>query len=170
MGRPRTVVAEAATAAGSAWTAVARSARRPEWHSVDPSDRRAVAGPARSLSVVSDLPSPVPTVGGQRHVAGRAERPGRRPARARRLGPQRDLHRRLLCQRKKKGLHVGKTKRGKGTKIMAIADRAGLPVAITIASASPHETTLVEQTLNASFLPDNPARLIGDAAYDSDGL
>ncbi len=53
---------------------------------------------------------------------------------------------------------------------MAIADRAGLPVAITIASASPHETRLVAQTLNASFLPDNPLRLIGDAAYDSDGL
>jgi transposase len=53
---------------------------------------------------------------------------------------------------------------------MAIADRAGLPVAITIASASPHETQLVAQTLNASFLPDNPVRLIGDAAYDSDGL
>ena len=53
---------------------------------------------------------------------------------------------------------------------MALADRAGLPVAITIASASPHETTLVSQTLNASFLPDNPSRIIGDAAYDSDGL
>ena len=53
---------------------------------------------------------------------------------------------------------------------MVIADRAGLPVALTIASASPHETTLVEQTLNASFLPENPHRLIGDAAYDSDGL
>jgi transposase len=53
---------------------------------------------------------------------------------------------------------------------MALADRAGLPVAITIASASPHETQLVEQTLNASFLPDNPVRIIGDAAYDSDPL
>lgn len=53
---------------------------------------------------------------------------------------------------------------------MAIADRAGLPIAITIASASPHETQLVAQTLNAGFLPDNPSRLIGDAAYDSDGL
>lgn len=53
---------------------------------------------------------------------------------------------------------------------MAIADRAGLPLAITIASASPHETRLVAQTLNASFLADNPLRLIGDAAYDSDGL
>jgi transposase len=53
---------------------------------------------------------------------------------------------------------------------MAIADRAGLPVAITIASASPHETQLVDQTLTARFVVDLPARLIGDAAYDSDGL
>jgi transposase len=53
---------------------------------------------------------------------------------------------------------------------MAIADGAGLPLAITIASASPHETQLVEQTLNASVLPDNPERLIGDAAHDSDAL
>jgi transposase len=53
---------------------------------------------------------------------------------------------------------------------MAIADGAGLPLAITIASASPHETTLVDQTLNASFLAETPERLIGDAAYDSDGL
>ncbi len=55
---------------------------------------------------------------------------------------------------------------------MAIADRAGLPVAIAIAiaSASPHEVTLVEATLNASFLPDNPQRLIADTAYDSDPL
>ncbi len=65
---------------------------------------------------------------------------------------------------------MGKTKRGKGTKIMALADRAGLPVAVTIASASPHETRLVEQTLKASFLPENPDRIIGDAAYDSDPL
>lgn len=53
---------------------------------------------------------------------------------------------------------------------MAIADRAGLPIAATIASASPHEVTLVPQTLNASFLSENPACLIGDAAYDSDPL
>ena len=53
---------------------------------------------------------------------------------------------------------------------MVIADRSGLPVALTIASASPHETTLVAQTLNACFLPENPTRLIGDAAYDSDAL
>ena len=53
---------------------------------------------------------------------------------------------------------------------MAIADRSGLPVAIGIASASPHEVTLVEETIDNGFLAATPARLIGDRAYDSDGL
>jgi hypothetical protein len=34
---------------------------------------------------------------------------------------------------------VGKSKRGKGTKIMTIVDGHGLPIGIRIASASPHE-------------------------------
>ncbi len=53
---------------------------------------------------------------------------------------------------------------------MAIADRSGLPVAIGIASASPHEVTLVEETIDNGFLAAAPERLIGDRAYDSDGL
>jgi transposase len=65
---------------------------------------------------------------------------------------------------------VGKTKRGKGTKIMAIADCHGLPVAVCIESASPHEVKLVQKTAAEMLLPDAPAHLIGDAAYDSDGL
>jgi transposase len=65
---------------------------------------------------------------------------------------------------------VGKTKRGKGTKVMAVADGSGLPVAICAASATPHESKLVGQTLEARFVEDKPERLIGDKAYDSDGL
>ena len=54
---------------------------------------------------------------------------------------------------------------------MAVADRAGLPVAVHIASASPHEVTLVEETVSQCFVTDeNPARLIGDKAYDGDSL
>lgn len=53
---------------------------------------------------------------------------------------------------------------------MAVADGAGLPLAVSIASASPHEVTLVDATLDASFAPALPDRLIGDKAYDSDGL
>ena len=65
---------------------------------------------------------------------------------------------------------VGKTKRGKGTKIMAISEKSGLPLAIDVASASPHETKLVFKTLEKLFVSDLPHRLIGDKAYDSDGL
>jgi transposase len=53
---------------------------------------------------------------------------------------------------------------------MAIADRAGLPVACGIASASPHEVTLVEETIDNGFLEHAPDRLIGDKAYDSNRL
>ena len=65
---------------------------------------------------------------------------------------------------------MGKTKRGKGTKLMAVADRSGLPLAVHTASASPHEVTLVEETLGACFVPGKPERLVGDRAYDSDPL
>ena len=65
---------------------------------------------------------------------------------------------------------MGPTKRGKGSKLMAVADRHGLPVAVDVASASPAEVKLVISTLEARFLPDLPERLIGDRAYDSDPL
>ncbi len=65
---------------------------------------------------------------------------------------------------------MGKTKRGKGTKLMAVADRAGLPLAVHATSASPHEVTLVEPTLTSRFIDDSPQRLVGDRAYDSDPL
>ena len=53
---------------------------------------------------------------------------------------------------------------------MAVADAAGLPLAIHVASASPHEVTLVEATLDRCFSNELPKRLIGDKAYDSDKL
>jgi transposase len=65
---------------------------------------------------------------------------------------------------------VGPTKRGKGTKIMGIADSHGLPLAIFTESASPAEVTLVERAVQERFLTDAPQRLIGDKAYDSDKL
>lgn len=53
---------------------------------------------------------------------------------------------------------------------MAVSDRAGLPVALVVASASPHEVTLVERTLDARLVDALPTTLIGDRAYDSDPL
>ena len=55
-------------------------------------------------------------------------------------------------------------------KFMAIADASGLPVSICTSSASPHEVTLVQQTLDARFVDTLPERLVGDRSYDSDPL
>jgi transposase len=67
-------------------------------------------------------------------------------------------------------IKIGKTKRGKGTKIMAVADRHGLPVAVCIESATPHEVKLALPTLIQIVIPEAPQNLIGDNAYDSDKL
>ena len=53
---------------------------------------------------------------------------------------------------------------------MAVADRHGLPIAVGIASGERHETKLVLETLDARFVKDLPEKLIGDRAYDSNGL
>ncbi len=53
---------------------------------------------------------------------------------------------------------------------MAVADRAGFPVAVHTESASPHEVRLVGKTLLERFTDSAPERLIGDKAYDSDPL
>ena len=65
---------------------------------------------------------------------------------------------------------MGKTKRGKGTKLMALADGSGLPLSVRAASASPHEVTLVGDVLDGRIVSEKPERLIGDRAYDSDPL
>lgn len=70
----------------------------------------------------------------------------------------------------KRGLCVGKTKRGKGTKIMVLIDGHGTPTAAEIASASPAEVTLIEPLLDKRVLRRKPPRLIYDKAADSDPL
>jgi transposase len=70
----------------------------------------------------------------------------------------------------KRGGMVGSTKKGKGTKIMAITDSNGLPIGVEIESAQPHEVTLVTTAIKSIVLTRNIGCLIGDKAYDSDSL
>ena len=65
---------------------------------------------------------------------------------------------------------MGKTKLGKGTKLMVIADATGIPLAVHTNDASPHEVTLVEATLDETLTLGRPRCLVGDRAYDSDAL
>ena len=53
---------------------------------------------------------------------------------------------------------------------MVVADFNGFPLAAHTTSAAPHEVTLVGDTLSSRFTHEQPRRLIGDRAYDSDPL
>jgi len=149
---------------------VERPTRCAQRHSLDLAYGSPLEGHARALSAIPDVPSALPTVGPERRARKRLASAGQRSGGTRRIRPPRELHRRFIRVGEKRGPCVGKTKRGKGTKIMAIADGAGLPISVWIASASPHEITLVEPTLDQMFVTKVPPKLIGDKAYDSDGL
>ncbi len=53
---------------------------------------------------------------------------------------------------------------------MAITDAGGVVLSARIESASHHEVTLAEKTLEDRFVDELPEKLIGDRAYDSDPL
>ena len=143
---------------------------RSQWDSLDLANRSAVGGFAKAIWEPSNGSSEVPTVEGGRVLRGSPRGPCRRSARTGRARFGGMLHRRDFCSGEKRGRQVGKTKRGKGTKIMAIVDGNGLPIAGRTESASPAEVTLVEDTLDCLWVPGYPKRLIGDKAYDSDPL
>ena len=61
------------------------------------------------------------------------------------------------------GFAVGSTRRGKGTKIVAVAASNTLPLAVSVKSAAPAECKLVEVVLAGSFLDELPIR--ADSLY-----
>ncbi|PQO38873.1 IS5/IS1182 family transposase [Blastopirellula marina] len=82
----------------------------------------------------------------------------------------RSVYGRQLCSGKKGGHDVGKTKRGKGTKWMVVADGQGVPLACSVHSASKAEVRLAEETLQKAKFPEKPTPVVADKAYDSDKL
>lgn len=155
------------------WTRQAGGAQRPgglERHPVGAAHRCGMGRSAGALSLGLDLLPALQPVDAPRGTAGDSGGAGARPGRARQDRSLGMLYRRHLRGGEKGGFAVGKTKRGKGTKLMVIADAAGLPLAVHATSASPHEVTLVEATLAQTLTLGRPQRLIGDRAYDSDPL
>jgi transposase len=148
--------------------AVARYASGAERGILGFAHRRSLARSAASLSALSDLSSSLSTVAAFRAAHTTAPETGGRFTRPREAGSKRIVHRCHIQFGEKGGSAVGPTRRGKGSKIMAISDGHGLPLAVHVASASPHETKLVGPTIERRFLAETPERLIGDRAYDSD--
>jgi transposase len=141
-----------------------------EWRVMDFAHRSTVARLATTVRAVPNGAPSLPELGAFGCDRKNPLGAGTAPPGSRWLGFERMLCGRDLCAGQKRGRLVGKTKRGKGTKIMGIADRHGLPLALRTESASPAEVKLVEQTLDERIVADVPERLIGDKAYDSDKL
>ena len=53
---------------------------------------------------------------------------------------------------------------------MALVSAEGLPIALQLQEASPHEVTLVYDLVQECWTDELPERVIGDKAFDSDGL
>jgi len=80
-----------------------------------------------------------------------------------------------LSSWRKKGALRGENQAGQrheahGGRPLGRSDSSGFPLALHVTSASPNEVTLVTNTLEQRFIDGQPERLIGDKAYDSDGL
>lgn len=143
-----------------------------------PEDRGSLVRPARGIPESLDVLASPATVGGGRNLVGNVASVLGRARRTRPAPVGERLHRRDLRSRKKGGPDVGKTKRGKGSKLMVVVDGKGVPLGISVTSASPAEVRLVAQTLKTIAVPrpgrgrprQNPPRLIADRAYDSDPL
>jgi transposase len=157
-------------AGGWEGAATARGSCCAKWGVVDLAHRSPLERLARPISTVSDVSSAFSTVAKGWSLRSDSAGAGRGLGAPRKAGFERGSHRRHLRGGEKRGSAVGKTKRGKGSKIMAITDGHGVPIAVHLASASPHETQLVEATLDSSFAPRLPKKLLGDLAYDSDPL
>lgn len=65
---------------------------------------------------------------------------------------------------------MGKTKRGKGSKIELLVDGGGLPLSSFVTSASHAEVNTVETLVDVRVCPKCPDRLIYDKAADADWL
>ncbi|MCG6154176.1 transposase [Rubinisphaera sp. ICM_H10] len=86
----------------------------------------------------------------------------------RRAGYDNALGRRHVLSCQKRGLKVGKTKSGKGSKVMLLTDAHGLPLGLQVHSASPHDVNLIEPLLRGSLRWVMRARrFIYDTAADS---
>lgn len=127
----------------------------------------AVARPARTVSSLSDMPSKVSAVVRGRNLRAHRRHASSRPMRPRWSRGRRGLHRRHVRAGKKGGAEVGRCRAGKATKVMAVADRDGLPLAIAIAGGHRHDVVLTDRALEAAFVDELPPRLIADKAWDS---
>ena len=128
-----------------------------------------MAGFAEALSAVPDLSSVVSAVAAGRHVGRSITGLGGGFAGSRQGGFAGELHRWLLRRSDKGALELVKRSAEKGLRSWQL-QTALVFQAESAWPALPHETKLVETTLEQRFTKEVPPMLIGYKAYDSDPL
>ena len=161
---------EAKSTAWKIWQTTAKPKRCPQRHTLDSANWRTMVRTTSAISAEKHLPSIFPAVEQIGGLCQDTNGIGPGLEKAWRNRHQRRFYRWDFCSCKKRGDGVGKTKKGKGTKIMGITDAFGFPIAVSTSSASPHEVKLVDNALDACFLENVPEKITGDMAYDSDPL
>jgi hypothetical protein len=76
----------------------------------------------------------------------------------------------LPANQQKRGESAGLTKRGKGSRIMAVVDASGMPIGVRVCTAGNHEVTQAQDTVLGCWTQELPQRTIADRAFDSDQL
>jgi transposase len=100
-------------------------------------------------------------------------RPAKPVGRPKQAGVGQVLPGRQFGPGEKRGNAVGKTKVGKGSKVMVVAEGQGLPIGLHVASAQPHESQLAAAALATIRVPQprgrprtRPQELVAEKAYD----
>jgi hypothetical protein len=133
-----TVHSEAQITTWKVRPADAKSQSGTQWDTLDIANRSPMGRYAPAVSAEKYLPSTFPAMDGIGGLCQDTYGTGPGLARAWQHRVERRFYRWQFCSGKKRGDGVGKTKRGKGTKIMGLTDAGGLPLAIDATSASPH--------------------------------
>lgn len=137
---------------------------------LDPPYRRAVERFTRTLSLVLHLLATAERVGRRwrlRPGLGATAEEARSP---RRTGLGSGDGRCDVRTGQKGGFSVGKTKKGKGTKLLVLIDGQGLPLGISVDSAQRSDVRQIEPLLEERILDKQSPRLIYDRAADCDAL
>lgn len=140
--------------------------------------RSPLARSACGVSQPFDLLATAETLARRRHVVAHLAIVPRPVGCPRSIAVGGSIHRRDLLPGKKRGADIGKTKRGKGTKCMVVGDGKGVPLGVSLSSASPAEIRLAPQALKTVAVPragrgrprQRMVRLIADRAYDGEGF
>lgn len=166
----RTVIAGTRKEAGRQGPTATKRSGYTQRPPLDIAHMRPMERHAQSISPIPDVPPSIQAPGKKRRLHNHTYDASERLEGTVKNRCHRVFYRCNLHGSYKRGLAIGKTKRGKSRKIMAIVGRSTLHLALGVAGVSPHEVPLVESTIQRLWIEEKPHCLIGDKAYDSDAL